>query len=198
MHRTSSLVRIALAAALAIAPVVARATPAPVDVAIVTTMGTIVVELDRAHAPLTAGNFLKHVDARTYDHGASFYRTVHTTDPAHPAGLEIIQGGIEPAADKLPPIAVEKTTATGLHNVAGTIAMARTADPASATSEFYINTGDDRVLDADQFSDGFGYAVFGRIVRGMDVVKKIQTSAASGQSLTPPIKILRVERVHRT
>ena len=187
--------RVLLAALLAFAPVAAHAAPATVDVAIVTTMGTIVVELDLEHAPVTAGNFLKHVDAGIYDRGASFYRTVHSSDPAHPARIEIIQGGIEPVEDKLPPIPVEKTTATGLHNVAGTIAMARTSDPASATSEFYLNTGDDRVLDADQFSDGFGYAVFGRIVKGGDVIEKIQTSPASGQSLTPPIKILRVKRV---
>jgi peptidyl-prolyl cis-trans isomerase A (cyclophilin A) len=194
MHAVSFSARALLAALLVLAPVSVRAQPAPVDVAIVTTMGTIVVELDLAHAPVTAGNFLKHVDAGVYNHAASFYRTVHSPDPAHPARIEIIQGGIEPADDKMPPIPVEKTTETGLHNVAGTIAMARTADPKSATSEFYINTGDDRVLDADEFSDGFGYAVFGRIVKGSDVIAKIQTSPASGQNLTPPIKILRIKR----
>jgi peptidyl-prolyl cis-trans isomerase A (cyclophilin A) len=195
MQLVSFPARVLLAASLVLAPLSAGAQPAPVDVAIVTTMGTIVVELDLAHAPVTAGNFLKHVDAHVCDHAASFYRTVHSSDPTHPARIEIIQGGIEPADDKLPPIAVEKTTATGLHNVAGTIAMARTSDPASATSEFYINTGDDRVLDADEFSDGFGYAVFGRIVKGADVIAKIQTSPANGQSLTPPIKILRIARL---
>jgi peptidyl-prolyl cis-trans isomerase A (cyclophilin A) len=184
----------ALACALAAAPIATRAAQ-PMDVAIVTSVGTIVVEVDGEHAPITAANFLKHVDAGVYNHGASFYRTLYTTDPAHPARLQIIQGGIQPKDDAMPPIPVEKTTTTGLHNVAGTIAMARTSDPVSANSEFYINTGDDRVLDADQFSDGYGYAVFGRIVSGMDVITKIQTSAASGQSLTPPIAILRVKRV---
>ncbi len=167
----------------------------PVNVAIVTTMGTIVVQVDTVHAPRTAANFLKHVDARTYDAGASFYRTVYSPDPTHPAGLSIIQGGIETRADTMPPIAVEKTTQTGLHNVAGTIAMARQSDPSTATSEFYINTGDDRRLDADQFPDTYGYAVFGRIIAGNDVVAKIQRSPASGQSLTPPVKILRVKRM---
>jgi peptidyl-prolyl cis-trans isomerase A (cyclophilin A) len=178
----------ALVCALLLVPSVASAAAKPVDVEIVTTLGTIVVEVDPAHAPVTAGNFLKHVDAGSYNTGASFYRTVS-------AGLSIIQGGIEPRDDTLPPIAVEKTTTTGLHNVAGTIAMARTSDPNSATSEFYINTGDDRVLDADKFSDGFGYAVFGTIVKGADVVAKIQHSPANGQSLTPPIKIIRVKRL---
>jgi len=184
-----------LLGALLVAPLAAHAAPAPVDVAIVTTLGTIVVELDLEHAPVTAGNFLKHVDTGAYDKGASFYRTVHSSDPAHPARIEIIQGGIEDAKDPIPPIPVEKTTTTGLHNVADTIAMARTADPNSATSEFYINTGDDRLLDADRFSDGFGYAVFGRIVKGDDVIAKIQSSTALGESLTPPIRIVRIKRI---
>jgi peptidyl-prolyl cis-trans isomerase A (cyclophilin A) len=178
----------ALLCVLLLVPSVANAAAKPVDVEIVTSMGTIVVEVDPVHAPVTAENFLKHVDAGTYNAGASFYRTVSS-------GLSIIQGGIQPRDDAMPPIAVEKTTKTGLHNVAGTIAMARTNDPNSATSEFYINTGDDRVLDADKFSDGYGYAVFGTIVKGADVVAKIQHSPADGQSLTPPIKIIRVVRV---
>ena len=185
----------ALACAALLAPMPAAAATKPVDVAIVTTMGTIVVRIDTVHAPVTGGNFLKHVDRGVYDNGASFYRTVHSDDPAHPARIQIIQGGIEPKNDALPPIAVEKTTATGLHNVAGTIAMARTSDPKSATSEFYINTGDDRVLDADRFSDGFGYAVFGTIVSGAGVIAKIQHSTANGETLTPPIEILRVKRI---
>jgi cyclophilin family peptidyl-prolyl cis-trans isomerase len=184
-----SLVARALLCVALLAPALASAAPQPVDVAIVTSLGEIVVEVDAVHAPRTAANFLKHVDAGVYDHGASFYRT------ASSPGLSIVQGGIEPRDDAMPPIPVEKTTVTGLHNVAGTIAMARTSDPASATSEFYINTGDDRRLDADQFSDGFGYAVFGTIVKGADVVDKIQHAAASGESLTPPIKILAIKRL---
>jgi len=182
-------VAVALVCAALVVPAVANAATQPVDVAIVTSLGEIVVAVDTVHAPQTAANFLKHVDAGVYNHGASFYRT------ADSPGLSIIQGGIEPRDDTMPPIPVEKTTVTGLHNVAGTIAMARTSDPASATSEFYINMGDDRRLDADQFSDGFGYAVFGTIVKGADVVEKIQHAAASGQSLTPPVKILRIKRL---
>jgi cyclophilin family peptidyl-prolyl cis-trans isomerase len=180
---------LALLCALLAVPAAASAQPGSVDVAIVTTMGDIVVRVDVAHAPQTAANFLKHVDAGVYNRGASFYRAV--SQP----GLSIVQGGIEPRDDTMPPIAVEKTTDTGLHNVADTIAMARTSDPVSATSEFYINTGDDRRLDADRFSDGFGYAVFGTVVSGDDVIAKIQHAAATGQSLTPPIKILRIKRV---
>jgi cyclophilin family peptidyl-prolyl cis-trans isomerase len=179
---------LAVTAALALIPAAASAAPKPVDVAIVTTDGTIVVRLDPVHAPVTAGNFLGHVDHGDYNQGASFYRTVSS-------GLHIIQGGIEARADAMKPIPVEKTTTTGLHNVAATIAMARTQDPNSATTEFFINTGDDRVLDTDRFSDGYGYAVFGTIVKGMDVVTKIQTGPAAGESLTPPVKIIRIKRV---
>jgi cyclophilin family peptidyl-prolyl cis-trans isomerase len=180
-----------VACALLLAPVAASADPKPVDVAIVTTLGRIVVEVDTVHAPETSANFLRHVDAGVYDRGATFYRT------ASQPGLSIVQGGIEPRDDAMPPIPVEKTTTTGLHNVAGTIAMARTSDPNSATSEFFINTGDDRRLDADRMPDGYGYAVFGTIVKGDDVIAKIQHAAASGETLTPPVKIVRIRRVER-
>jgi peptidyl-prolyl cis-trans isomerase A (cyclophilin A) len=178
-----------LTCALLFAPVAANADPKPVDVAIVTTMGQIVVAVDTAHAPETSANFLRHVDAGVYDRGASFYRT------ASQPGLSIVQGGIQPRDDTMPPIAVEKTTTTGLHNVADTIAMARTSDPNSATSEFFINTADDRRLDADRTPDGYGYAVFGTVVKGDDVVAKIQHAAASGETLTPPVRILRIKRL---
>jgi peptidyl-prolyl cis-trans isomerase A (cyclophilin A) len=193
MHLTHALR--ASIAALVLIPAVASAAPKPVDVAIETTAGTIVVEVDTLHAPVTARNFLKHVDSGAYNAGASFYRTVHSADPAHPARIEIIQGGVEDKPDAIPPIPVEKTAVTGLHNVAGTIAMARTSDPVSATSEFFINTGDDRMLDSDRFSDGSGYAVFGTVIKGMDVVTKIQAGPALGESLTPHVRILRMHRV---
>jgi len=186
---------LALVCALVLIPAIAGAEPKPVDVAIDTTAGTIVVELDTVHAPITAGNFLKHVDAGVFNTGASFYRTVYSADPAHPARISIIQGGIDPKDDTMPPIPVEKTADTGLHNVAGTIAMARDSNPVSATSEFYINIGDDQRLDSDKFRDGYGYAVFGTIIKGMDVVTKIQTGPADGEKLTPRVAILRVHRL---
>lgn len=184
--------RIFLAAG-AIALLAAGERPA-VDVAIRTTLGTIVVRLDTAHAPVTAGNFLKHVDAHVYD-DASFYRAARSDDPAHPARIEIIQGGIEPKHDMFPPIPVEMTAKTGLHNTPGTIAMARTNDPSSATSEFFINLGDDTLLDSDKFPDHFGYAAFGKIVKGYDVVVKIQHANLVGEALTPNIRIISVKRI---
>jgi peptidyl-prolyl cis-trans isomerase A (cyclophilin A) len=177
----------------ALAPVTpARAANGSVDVAITTELGTIVVALDAAHAPLTAANFLKHVDANAYAH-ASFYRSVRTATGPH--RLMIIQGGIDPQDDRLPPIALESTAKTGLHNVAGTIAMAREKAPNTANSEFYINTGDNLRLDADPSRDRPGYAVFGRVIRGEAVALAIQQRPVHGEALDPRIRILRIERV---
>ncbi len=165
----------------------------PVDVAIRTSAGTIVVALDPKHAPLTAKNFLHLVDTHAYD-GASFYRTV-VAAPPRPRFIEVIQGGLQDKAAGLTPIPIEPTTRTGLHNTQGTIAMARTAEPNSATSEFFIDVGDDTVLDAQKFSDHAGYAAFGRVVKGYDVVLKIHRAPAAGESLTPPVRILRMTRI---
>lgn len=180
--------------------------PAHVDVAMTTAMGTIVVRLDAAHAPITTANFLHYVDTHQFD-GASFYRAVRTGS-ARPAGkprIQIIQGGLQmklgdAGITRLPRIPVEETTKTGLHNTPGTIAMARESAPDTASSEFFINTADDTWLDADKFADHHGYAVFGRIVRGMDVVKKIQQARAKddpmmGELLAPPVTITRMTRV---
>jgi peptidyl-prolyl cis-trans isomerase A (cyclophilin A) len=181
--------------------------PAPVDVAIVTTLGTIVVHLDRARAPLTTANFLRYVDDRTYD-GATFYRSV----PRRPRGrgrvtIAVIQGGLETklgdsAVNRLPTIRLEATTTTGLSNTDGTLAMARDTAPNTASSEFFINIGDDTVLDAQRFRDHHGYAVFGRVIEGMSVVRAIARSHAKPDPvmtalLAPPIRIVRVRRVER-
>jgi cyclophilin family peptidyl-prolyl cis-trans isomerase len=115
--------------------------PANVDVAMTTSMGTIVVRLDAAHAPITVKNFLHYVDTHQFD-GASFYRAVRTGS-ARPAGkprIQIIQGGLQmklgdAGIAQLPRIPVEETTKTGLHNTPGTIAMARERDPDTASTE---------------------------------------------------------------
>jgi peptidyl-prolyl cis-trans isomerase A (cyclophilin A) len=191
---------LALAAIAALTAATPRP-PASVDVAIETTMGTFVVRLDGAHAPVTVANFLRYVDSGTYN-GALFYRSVRPARPGEPAPrIQIIQGGLERTMDvqRLPAIPVETTAKSGLHNVAGTIAMARTSDPNSARSEFFVNLADDRWLDSQNFPDHEGYAVFGRVIRGYDVAKKIQNAPAqenaSGEALTPPVKIVRIRRV---
>jgi peptidyl-prolyl cis-trans isomerase A (cyclophilin A) len=183
-----------LAAALVLATTAAGTPAGTTDVAIKTSAGTIVVRLDAAHAPVTVKNFLHYVDTHAYDK-ATFYRTVRrATEPQ--SKIEVIQGGLNPqtANPMIVPIQLEPTSKTGLHNTDGVIAMARTADPNSATTEFFIDIGDDRFLDAGG-PLGPGYAAFGKVIRGMDVVRKIHTASANGESLTPPVTIVSITRV---
>ena len=177
--------------------VAASPVPAPtpgVNVAIETSAGTFVVRLATKVAPITTKHFLQLVDAKTYD-GTSFYRTVsHANEPA--SLIEVIQGGLNPQLAVAPKdmIPVETTEKTGLHNDNGAISMARTADPNSASSEFFICVGDNTFLDSQKFNDHQGYAVFGHVISGFDVVLRINHSPVSGQSLTPPVKIIRIRR----
>jgi peptidyl-prolyl cis-trans isomerase A (cyclophilin A) len=172
-----------------------------VPVAIDTSLGRIVVALDRAHAPITTANFLHYVDTHRFD-GQNFYRAMHLEGNG-PAGL--IQGGITADARKLfPPIEHEPTTKTGLHNVAGAISMAN-AGPGTARSDFFILLSDMPGLDANgPGGDANGFAAFGHVTEGMEVVKKIFESPVSptkgegamkGQMLDPQIKILKVARL---
>lgn len=191
---------LAALAAILSAPAFAQLAPFANDdlvpVAIDTSAGRIVLALDRAHAPVTTANFLKYADAHRYD-GENFYRAMKIGDAG---GL--IQGGIRSDARKLfPPIAHEPTSQTGLKNVAGTIAMAN-AGPGTARADFFIMTTD--VPSFDATADQPGFAAFGHVVEGMDVVKAILASPVSatkgdgpmkGQILDPSIKILKVARV---
>ena len=166
-----------------------------VPVAIDTTAGRIVLELDKTHAPVTTANFLHYVDTHRLD-GENFYRAMHVGD----GGL--IQGGVRSDSRKLyPPIAHEPTTQTGLHNVAGSISMAN-AGAGTARADFFILTSDMPSLDATATDPGF--AVFGHVTQGMDIVQKILASPVSatkgegvmkGQILEPPVKIVKAERV---
>jgi peptidyl-prolyl cis-trans isomerase A (cyclophilin A) len=175
-------------------PPVATADLVPVEID--TTAGKIVVALDRLHAPVTAGNFLRYVDTHRLD-GETFYRSVRIGD----GGL--IQGGVRSDTRKLfPPIAHEPTSKTGLHNTAGSIVMAR-LQPGTAQADFFILASDTPSYDA-RASDADGFAVFGRVIEGMDVVKKILAAPTSptlgegvmkGQMLDPPVKIIKATRV---
>ena len=166
-----------------------------VPVAIETSAGRIVIALDKTHAPITTANFLHYVDTHRFD-GENFYRAMHVGT----GGL--IQGGVRTDARKLyPPIKHEPTTQTGLHNVAGAIAMAN-AGAGTAQADFFILASDIPSLDATGSEPGF--AVFGHVIEGMDVVNKILVSPVSatngegvmkGQMLEPIIKIVRAERV---
>ncbi len=182
----------------------AAASSPAVDVALRTTLGTIVVQLDAARAPLTTANFLKYVERRTYD-GASFYRTVPRRPRPGRVTIAVIQGGLETkigdaAVNRLPTVKLEPTTLTGLSNTNGTIALARDAGPNTASSEFFINVGDNTDLDAQHFRDHHGYAVFGHVVAGMNVVLAIwhahsKPDPAMTALLAPPISILTARRV---
>jgi peptidyl-prolyl cis-trans isomerase A (cyclophilin A) len=157
--------RFAWIAALGLAAAVS--TPAwSQTVRLSTTQGDIVVQLDAAKAPKTVENFLAYVNAKHYD-GTIFHRVID--------GFMIQGGGFTPDMNQKPtraPIPLEARN--GLSNQRGSIAMARTMDPNSATAQFFINLKDNAFLDAPNAPDRQGYAVFGRVVSGMDVVDKIK------------------------
>ncbi len=193
MKPITSLVSIvALAASLIPIPALAAVDAKHPKVAIVTTAGTIVVQLDALHAPKTTANFLRLVDRKKYD-GAAFYRSVNKANEPS-SNIEVIQGGLQP---NTPPetIALEKTTQTGLHNTNGAISMARTSDPNSASSEFFLCVGDNTFLDSDKQPDGNGYAAFGHVVRGMEVVLRINHLPVQAQMLPTPVRIISMRRV---
>jgi peptidyl-prolyl cis-trans isomerase A (cyclophilin A) len=163
-----------------------------------TRLGDIEIELDAVHAPVSTANFLRYVNGGFYS-GGSFHRTVTMQNqPTDSVKIEVIQGGINPARrqEGFPPIALERTSVTGLHHVDGAISMARNS-PNSATSDFFLCVGAQPELDfgGKRNPDGQGFAAFGHVVRGMDVVRKIHGSPEQGQSLTPPVAILGAEVV---
>lgn len=169
-------------------------------VELVTPSGTIRVEVDERRAPVTAGNFLRYVRAGFYD-GGRFHRTVTPgNQPGQAVKIEVVQAGIDPAREReeYPPIPLERTSVTGLRHLDGAVSMAR-AEPDTATSDFFICLGEQPELDfgGRRNPDGQGFAAFGRVVRGMDVVRRIQASPADGQTLTPPVKILSARVVGR-
>jgi peptidyl-prolyl cis-trans isomerase A (cyclophilin A) len=169
-----------------------------------TSMGDIELELYLDKAPLTAGNFLRLIDAAHLDDG-SFYRAVSPENDNGSPPIAVIQGGIGDAQAPYPPITHESTNMTGLHHVDGSISMARAAI-GTATTEFFICIGDQPALDfgAARNSDGQGFAVFGRVLRGMEVVRAIHSAPADaatdveyvrGQILEQPVAIERVRRI---
>jgi peptidyl-prolyl cis-trans isomerase A (cyclophilin A) len=167
-------------------------------VVVQTTMGEIEIEVDNVRAPISGNHFLKQVDAGFYD-GGRFHRTVKLDNqPKDAVKIEVIQAGINPAREKelTTPIPLERTSATGLRHVEGTVSTPRLA-PDSARSGFFICINDQPELDfgGKRNPDGQGFAAFGRVVRGMDVVRKIQMAPNNeAQNLTPPVAILSVKR----
>ncbi len=208
--RTGSLVRLAVLLALAPGAGCARgstraaagATPSRaglVPLLISTERGPIAVSLDSARAPVTVTNFLRYVDGGFFTDGR-FHRTVTPgNQPRDSVRIEVIQGSVRPMRPDsgFAPIALEKTGTTGLRHVNGTLSMAR-GGPNSATSSFFITIGAQPSLDegGHRNLDLQGFAAFGQVTAGMDVVRAIQQSAQSEQNLTPPIAIRSIQRVN--
>jgi len=177
----------------------AKPKPATVFITITTAEGPIVLELESERAPITTKNFLRYVDEKRLD-GSTFYRAMNLqTD------YGLLQGGVRDPRKLLPPIKHEPTSLTGLSHQTGVVSMARAAE-GTAQSDFFIVVGDMSGLDAhpDQPGDNSGFAAFGHVVSGMDVVRKLMTGAISptlgadngmkGQMLAAPIKIMSARR----
>jgi peptidyl-prolyl cis-trans isomerase A (cyclophilin A) len=176
-----------------------RESAKPPRVRIETEVGSIVAELNERAAPVTVSNFLRYVEGRFFD-GGSFFRTVTPSNqPNNNVKIQVIQAECLPMREKdsFPPIPLERTRDTGLRHRDGTLSMARDG-PDTAQSSFSICVGDQPELDfaGKRNPDGQGFAAFGQVTEGMDVVRKIQGSPANGQRLTPVIRIVRVVRVN--
>jgi peptidyl-prolyl cis-trans isomerase A (cyclophilin A) len=186
--------RVLVLAAL-VPAVPARAQDLP-RVIIKTEMGNIEAEVDTIHAPITSANFLRYVDLGFYRFGR-FHRTVRADNqPNDKVKIAVVQAGLDSLRVKdFPPIKLERTKVTGLKHKDGTLSMARDG-PDTATSDFFICIGDQPALDfgGKRNPDGQGFAAFGRVVLGMDVVRKIQNAPAHGQKLQPAVAILGIAR----
>jgi peptidyl-prolyl cis-trans isomerase A (cyclophilin A) len=193
--------------AIMVVAAAASQTPAVQQIVIFDTeKGTIEMEVDSVHAPGTAANFLRYVDAGFYD-GGSVNRAVRPDNTVrHDVEIQVIQFQIDPARrrDQFPPIPIERTTVTGLRHVDGALSMARSGRD-TATASFSIVIGDQPEMNfgGRRNADGQGFAVFGHVTRGMDVVKAIQASPTGSEgpygteSLMPPIGILKAYRKER-
>ena len=208
MPRSVPLILLALAMAPAMAqtpppapvPAAAARRPATVRVSLQTSEGAIVLELEKQRAPITTANFLRYVDQRKFD-GIAIYRAVKVAP-----GYGLIQGGLRNDPTRmLPPIAHEPTSVTGLSHVDGAISMARNA-PGTASADFFITVGAIPSMDADprQPGDNLGFAVFGRVVEGMELVRRILDAPTSptegapamkGEILLAPLRIVAARRV---
>lgn len=180
------------------APAAAPQPAATVQVTLTTSEGPIVLVLEKDKAPITTANFLHYVDTKRFD-GTNFYRAVKVAD-----GFGLVQGGIGQDPKKaFPPIKHEPTTQTGLSHIDGAISMAMNA-PNTAQGDFFIMVGASPSMDATATEPG--YAVFGRVVQGMDVARKILDAATDpskgkengmgGQMIAAPIRIITARRTN--
>jgi peptidyl-prolyl cis-trans isomerase A (cyclophilin A) len=162
-------------------------------------LGNFEVELDAKAAPNTASNFLYYVNERLYNDGI-FMRTVTSDNqPTNTVKILVVQAVATAARtnEYLPPIALERTRDTGLRHLEGAISMAR-AEPDTASDSFFVCVGDEPELDfgGTRNPDGQGFAAFGKVVSGMEVIRKIHAAPQRDQRLTPPIRIMRAVRLN--
>lgn len=173
-----------------------------VGVGVWTSVGIFFLAVDTRRAPITSANFLKYVDGGLYKSGR-FHRATRPENytPAPPARpmMNIIQGGVDPArrSEGFPAIPLERTSVTGIKHVTGIVSMARGTAADTATSDFFVLLDDQPSLDfgGQRFADGQGGAAFGRVVEGLDIVRKIQQQPVEGQSLSGPVIIKRAWRL---
>ena len=166
---------------LAPAPIVPG--PGDVLVSLETSLGPIVIALKVKQAPLTTANFLRYVDDKRYD-GASFWRSAKAKSPVD---YGLIEGGLQGDPKKLlPPIAHEPTSQTGLRHVDGTVSLAR-KEPGTGDSDFFICVGEAPYLDANPAGEGdnLGFAAFGQVIKGMEIVHKILNLPTAGKATNP-------------
>ncbi len=175
------------------------AAPGGVTCLITTAEGEILVQVDPEKAPVTAANFLRYVEAGLYD-GTHVLprRDPRTTSPGTRCSIEVIQGGDVAEEKCFPPIVHETTAMTGLHHLDGTVSMAR-AEPGTASCSFFICVGDQPELDfgGRRNPDGQGFAAFGRVLQGMEVVRRIQKLDQEKQLLKKPVAIISIKNPGR-
>lgn len=172
----------------------------PRRIIIETDLGELVVEIESEEAPVTATHFLNLVDQGVFT-GSCFYRVVRMDNqPRDLVKIEVIQGGLleDSLVEQYPPVPHEPTSVTGIMHTDGVISMARN-EPGSASTEFFICVGDQPSLDfgGQRNPDGQGFAAFGRVIRGMELVRAIQQQPDSGQMLLQPVLIRQIRRIRQ-
>jgi peptidyl-prolyl cis-trans isomerase A (cyclophilin A) len=181
---------------LALALTITSCSEEIINCEIATSEGTISIELYPDKAPITVANFLKYVDADLYTNSSFFRVTTPENESTRDVKIEVIQGGNVLRENDFDPIEIETTEKTGILHEDGTLSMARSG-PNSATSSFFICINAQPSLDfaGKRNPDGFGFAAFGKVTQGMDLVKKIQSGENKNQRLLEPIVIKSIKRV---
>jgi peptidyl-prolyl cis-trans isomerase A (cyclophilin A) len=180
-----------------LAPAMLAAQRATIPIVIETELGSIEAELDSARAPITVTNILRYIDGNLFT-DAQFFRAVRMDNqPTDSVKIEVIQLSIsrENARNGFPPIPLERTSVTGIKHQDGSLSMARSR-PDTGTSSFsiVINAQPEMDFGGKRQLDGQGFAAFGRVTRGMDIVKKIQSQPVNAQRLMTPVRIIRIAR----